>query len=68
MVPSRGSVGEPVEVDVHDFPDPKVGKAIPYAIYDLGANTGWVSVSTDHDTAAFALATLRATSACSRRS
>ena len=51
--------GEPVEVDVHDFPDPKVGKAIPYGIYDLGANTGWVSVGTDHDTAAFAVATLR---------
>jgi hypothetical protein len=41
------------------FPDPKVGKAIPYGIYDLGANTGWVSVGTDHDTAAFAVATLR---------
>jgi Rhodopirellula transposase DDE domain len=51
--------GEPVEVDVHDFPDPKVGKAIPYGVYDLGANTGWVSVGTDHDTAAFAVATLR---------
>jgi hypothetical protein len=51
--------GEPVEVNVHDFPDPKVGKAIPYGVYDLGANTGWVSVGTDHDTAAFAVATLR---------
>jgi hypothetical protein len=29
---------------VHDFPDPKVGKAIPYGVYDLGANAGWVSV------------------------
>jgi hypothetical protein len=47
--------GEPVEVNVHDFPDPKIGKAIPYGVYDLGANTGWVSVGTDHDTAAFAL-------------
>jgi hypothetical protein len=44
---------------VHDFPDPTVGKAIPYGVYDLGANTGWVSVSCDHDTAAFAVATLR---------
>jgi Rhodopirellula transposase DDE domain len=46
---------------VHDFPfpDPKVGKAIPYGVYDLGRNTGWVSVGTDHDTAAFAVATLR---------
>ena len=51
--------GEPVEVDVHDFPDPTVGKAIPYGIYDLGANAGWVSVGKDHDTASFAVATLR---------
>lgn len=51
--------GQPVEVDVHDFPDPAVGKAIPYGIYDVGANTGWVSVGKDHDTAAFAVATLR---------
>jgi hypothetical protein len=51
--------GEPERVNVHDFPDPKVGKAIPYGVYDLGANTGWVSVGTDHDTAAFAVATLR---------
>jgi transposase len=51
--------GSPVEVTVHDFPDPKVGKAIPYGVYDLGANTGWVSVGCDHDTAAFAVATLR---------
>jgi hypothetical protein len=51
--------GEPVEVNVHDFPDPALGKAIPYGIYDLRANTGWVSVGTDHDTAAFAVTTLR---------
>jgi Rhodopirellula transposase DDE domain len=51
--------GEPVEVGVHDFPDPAVGKAIPYGVYDLGRNTGWVGVGTDHDTAAFAAATLR---------
>lgn len=51
--------GAPVEVDVHDFPDPTLGKAIPYGVYDLGANTGWVSVGRDHDTAAFAVATLR---------
>jgi hypothetical protein len=44
---------------VHDFPDPTVGKAIPYGVCDLTANTGWVSVGTDHDTAAFAVATLR---------
>ena len=52
-------VGAPVEVDVHDFPDPELGKAIPYGVYDLGRNTGWVTVGVDHDTAAFAVATLR---------
>jgi len=51
--------GEPVEVATHDFPDPDLGKAIPYGIYDLAANTGWVGVGTDHDTAAFAVACLR---------
>jgi hypothetical protein len=51
--------GEPEEVNVHDFPDPKVGKAIPYGVYDVGANHGWVGVGTDHDTAAFAVQTLR---------
>jgi hypothetical protein len=51
--------GEPERVNVHDFPDPQLGKAIPYGVYDLGANTGWISVGTDHDTAAFAVATLR---------
>jgi hypothetical protein len=44
---------------VHDFPDKQLGKAVPYGIYDLSANTGWVSVGTDHDTSAFAVATLR---------
>jgi transposase len=39
-------------VATHDFPDPDLGKAIPYGIYDLGANTGWVGVGTDHDLAA----------------
>src|SRR6266511_1628245 len=51
--------GEPVAVRTHDFPDPKVGKAIPYGIYDLAADAGWVSVGTDHDTAAFAVASIR---------
>ena len=51
--------GEPERVLVHDFPDPELGKAIPYGVYDLGANAGWVSVGTDHDTAAFAVSTLR---------
>jgi transposase len=52
-------VGEPERVNVHDFPDPQLGKAIPYGVYDLGAGAGWVSVGTDHDTAALAVATLR---------
>jgi hypothetical protein len=51
--------GQPVPVNVHDFPDPRVGRAIPYGIYDLGRNTGWVSVGQDHDTASFAVASLR---------
>ena len=51
--------GEPAAVGVHDFPDPAVPKAVPYGIYDLAANTGWVSVGQDGDTAAFAVATLR---------
>jgi Rhodopirellula transposase DDE domain len=51
--------GEPERVNVHDFPDPKVGRAIPYGVYDLGRNVGWVGVGTDHDTAAFAVQTLR---------
>jgi hypothetical protein len=51
--------GDPVRVEVHDFPDPKVGKAIPYGVDDLGAAAGWVSVGDDHDTAALAVATIR---------
>jgi DDE family transposase len=50
---------EPVRVDVHDFPDPAVGKAVPYGVYDLGANEGWVGVGADNDTAAFAVNTIR---------
>jgi hypothetical protein len=49
---------DPVRVDVHDFPDPEVGKAIPFGIYDLSANDGFVVVGDDHDTAAFAVATI----------
>jgi Rhodopirellula transposase DDE domain len=52
-------VGQPEAVNVHDFPDPLLGKAIPYGIYDVGRNTGWVSVGTDHDTASFAVESLR---------
>jgi len=51
--------GDPESVRVHDFLDHELGKAIPYGIYDVGQNTGWVTVGTDHDTASFAVATLR---------
>jgi hypothetical protein len=51
--------GQPVKVNVHDFPDPQLGKAIPYGVYDLASNEGWVSVGIDHDTAEFAAASLR---------
>jgi hypothetical protein len=50
--------GQPTAVNSHDFPHLGLGKAIPYGVYDIAANTGWVSVGTDHDTAAFATATI----------
>ncbi len=50
--------GSPERVDVHDFPDPEVPKAIPFGVYDLAANEGFVVVGDDHDTAAFAVATI----------
>jgi DDE family transposase len=51
--------GRPAEVRVHDFMDPRLGKAIPYGVYDVTRNRGWVSVGIDHDTARFAVAALR---------
>ncbi len=51
--------GRPEEVNVHDFPDPKTKKAIPYGVYDLTRNEGWVSVGIDHDTARFATASIK---------
>jgi hypothetical protein len=51
--------GNPERVNVHDFLDPKKGKAIPYGVYELGRNVGWVSVGVDHETAQFAVATIR---------
>ena len=47
--------GEPEETLLHDFPDEELGKAIPYGVYDVGQNQGWVSVGIDHDTAEFAM-------------
>ncbi len=51
--------GRPDEVRVHDFLDPALGKAIPYGVYDLANNQGWVSVGIDHDTAQFATNSIR---------
>jgi hypothetical protein len=51
--------GEPERVTVHDFPSQAQGKAIPYGVYDLGQNRGFVNVGTSHDTAAFAVESLR---------
>ena len=51
--------GQPEKVKVHDFPDKKLGKAIPYGVYDLACNEGWVSVGIDHDTAEFACASIQ---------
>jgi len=50
--------GAPPEVNVYDFVDPELGKAIPYGLYDIARNEGWVGVGIDHDTAAFAVATI----------
>ena len=50
---------QPERVSVHDFADEELGKAVPYGIYDLTANTGWVNVGRDHDTGAFAVASIR---------
>jgi len=51
--------GEPVEVNMHDFADPALGKVIPYGVYDIGRNEGWVSVGISHDTAQFAVEAIR---------
>ncbi len=51
--------GDPEEVRVHDFLIKELGRAVPYSIYDLAANTGWVSVGMDNDTSAFAVNTIR---------
>jgi len=51
--------GEPVATHTHDFPQDSLGKAVPYGVYDITGNAGWVSVGTDHDTAAFAVESIR---------
>ena len=51
--------GNPEKVLVHDFIDPNVNKAVPYGVYDVGQDLGWVNVGTDHDTASFAVESIR---------
>jgi transposase len=51
--------GQPEEVNVHDFPSDALGKAIPYGVFDMARNEAWVSVGCDHDTPAFAVASIR---------
>jgi hypothetical protein len=51
--------GQPVATHTHDFPGDSAGKAVPYGVYDVTADAGWVSVGTDHDTAAFAVESIR---------
>jgi Rhodopirellula transposase DDE domain len=51
--------GRPAATLVHDFPEDSLGKAVPYGIYDITANAGWVNAGTDHDTAAFAVESIR---------
>ena len=51
--------GEPEAVRVHDFLIPELGRAVPYGVYDIGENAGWVSVGIDHDTASFAVNAIR---------
>jgi len=51
--------GTPLKVLTHDFPDPKVSKAVPYGVYDIGDNKGWVNVGTDADTSEFAVESIR---------
>jgi len=51
--------GEPEKVEIHDFASPEFPKIIPYGVYDIGQNMGWVNVGTDHDTASFAVASIR---------
>ncbi len=51
--------GQPHRVDVHDFPDKTLGKVVPYGIYDVAENEGWISLAIDHDTSEFAVNAIR---------
>jgi hypothetical protein len=54
-----GPKGKPIEVDAHDFENKELGKVVPYGVYDVGANKGYVSLGIDHDTAQFAVNSVR---------
>ena len=54
-----GPQGEPIEVNAHDFEDKELGKVVPYGVYDIGANLGYVSLGIDHDTGEFAVNAVR---------
>jgi len=54
-----GPKGKPIEVDAHDFENKELGKVVPYGVYDVGANSGYVSLGIDHDTAQFAVNAVR---------
>ncbi len=54
-----GPQGQPIEVNAHDFEDKKLGKVVPYGVYDIGANLGYVSLGIDHDTGEFAVNAVR---------
>ena len=54
-----GPEGKPIEVNVHDFEDKTLGKVVPYGVYDIGANLGYVSLGIDHDTGQFAVNSVR---------
>jgi hypothetical protein len=51
--------GQPRETNMHDFPDEELGKAIPYGVYDIGRNEGWINIGIDHDTSQFAANSIR---------
>ena len=53
-----GPQGQPIEVNTHDFEDKELGKVVPYGVYDIGANLGYVSLGIDHDTGQFAVTLL----------
>src|SRR5271157_4508210 len=54
-----GPQGQPIEVNAHDFEDKELGKVVPYGVYDIGANLGYVSLGIDHDTGEFAVNAVR---------